>query len=42
VKTSTFGKGSYEIVESGGLAFDHAVIIVEALMTLRGNVAADL
>ena len=41
-KISTFGKGSYEIVESGGLAFDHAVIIVEALMTLRGNVAADL
>lgn len=37
VKSSMFGKAKYEIVENNGLAFDHAAIIVEALMALRSN-----
>ena len=34
-KQTHFGQSSYEILESGGLAFDHAAMIVSALDVLR-------
>ena len=37
-KVSHFGKKEFDIVESGGLAFDHARMIATALTVLRKNV----
>lgn len=37
-KESRFGKIEFDILESGGLAFDHAKIIATALTVLRKNV----
>ena len=36
-ETSSFGRTSYRILDSGGLAFDHAAIIASALSALRSE-----